>query len=365
MKKLFFLLILVASVISCNKKEPQYVITGNLDGLVDGGKIYLKQRKAGEYLTVDSAIVSNGSFMMVGKTGLPEMYYLYVDGKRGAGRFFLENSEIQITGSADTLYKIEVSGSSVQDEYKAFNDELSMFNDEFRANYEQRKLAKDAKDDEKLALLDAQSDSIYKKYIAFQLDYVKGHPASYISPTVLRGAAYDLDGNEIGEYLDAFDDSLNELAEVKALKERVEVLKKVAIGQPAPDFTQNDPDGNPVKLSSLFGSYLLVDFWAAWCGPCRAENPNIVKAYQKYHDKGFEVLGVSLDRDKDKWLEAVEKDGLLWAQVSDLQYWQNAAAKLYGINSIPGNVLLDKEGTIIARNVRGEELHEKLAELLD
>ncbi len=365
MKKLFFLLILVASVISCNKKEPQYVITGNLDGLVDGGKIYLKQRKAGEYLTVDSAIVSNGSFMMVGKTGLPEMYYLYVDGKRGAGRFFLENSEIQITGSADTLYKIDVSGSPVQDEYNAFNDELSTFNDEFRANYEQRKLAKDAKDDEKLALLDAQSDSIYKEYIAFQLDYVKGHPASYISPTILRGASYDLDGNELGEYLNGLDESLSGLEEVKTLNERAEVLKKVAIGQPAPDFTQNDPEGNPVKLSSLFGSYLLVDFWAAWCGPCRAENPNVVDAYKKYHDKGFDVLGVSLDRDKDKWLEAVEADELTWTQVSDLQYWQNDDAKLYGVNSIPGNFLLDKEGIILARNVRGEDLHKKLAELMD
>ena len=154
MKKLFFLLILVVSVLSCNQKEPQYVITGNLDGLTDGGKIYLKQRKAGEYVVTDSAIVSDGSFTMLGETGLPEMFYLFVDGKRGAGRFFLENSEIQITGSADTLYKMEVSGSTVQDEYKAFKDELNQFNDEFRANYEQRKLAKEAGDDEKLALLD-------------------------------------------------------------------------------------------------------------------------------------------------------------------------------------------------------------------
>jgi peroxiredoxin len=138
------------------------------------------------------------------------------------------------------------------------------------------------------------------------------------------------------------------------------------VGAIAPEFTQNDPDGNPVKLSSFRGKYLLVDFWASWCGPCRAENPNVVKAYTKYHDKGFEILGVSLDDEKGRtnWLNAIKKDGLTWKQVSDLKAWNNEAAQLYAIKAIPQNVLLDPSGKIIAKNLRAEALDKKLAELL-
>ena len=165
--------------------------------------------------------------------------------------------------------------------------------------------------------------------------------------------------------INGLDTSIAKLPMIKDLKDRVAVMKSVSIGQKAPDFTMNDPNGNPVSLSSKIGSkLLLIDFWAAWCNPCRQENPNVVKIYNQFHKKGFDIFGVSLDRTKDDWVKAIESDKLDWTQVSDLQFWNNAAAKLYAVNAIPANFLLDETGTIIGKNLRGEDLYNKVNEVL-
>ncbi len=139
---------------------------------------------------------------------------------------------------------------------------------------------------------------------------------------------------------------------------------RVRVGQPAPNFTQQNPDGQDISLSDLRGSYVMIDFWASWCRPCRMENPNVVRVYNKYHDKGFEIIGVSLDRSRDSWIGAIKQDGLTWKHVSDLQFWQNAVAQQYGVNAIPFTVLVDPKGVVIATELRGRALESKLAELL-
>jgi peroxiredoxin len=148
------------------------------------------------------------------------------------------------------------------------------------------------------------------------------------------------------------------------LGELVASINKTAVGSMAPDFSQNDPNGTPISLSSLRGKYVLVDFWASWCQPCRMENPNIVNAYKNFKDKGFEILGVSLDQDGAAWAKAITDDKLTWKHVSDLKYWDNEVAKMYGIRSIPASFLLDQEGKIIAKDLRGEALEAKLKELM-
>ena len=166
----------------------------------------------------------------------------------------------------------------------------------------------------------------------------------------------------LGPYANRFLDKYSKTAPEAAaqLQQLLKTSASFITGLPAPDFTMNDPDGKPINLSDFKGKVVLVDFWASWCGPCRRENPNVVRLYNEYRSKGFDILGVSLDRSKEPWLAAIEKDGLTWSHVSDLQGWGNAAAKLYGVSSIPHTVLLDKDGKIIARNLRGEALEAKL-----
>jgi len=147
------------------------------------------------------------------------------------------------------------------------------------------------------------------------------------------------------------------------MKQEIKRAEAFSKGGAAPDFTLPSPEGKDISLSDFRGKVLLIDFWASWCGPCRRENPNVVKVYEEYKDQGFEILGVSLDRKKERWLKAIEQDGLSWPQVSDLKGWQNAAAQLYGVRSIPHTVLLDREGKIIARNLRGPALEAKLKEV--
>src|SRR5690606_2445784 len=148
-----------------------------------------------------------------------------------------------------------------------------------------------------------------------------------------------------------------------AIEKELKMTSAFMIGGEAPDFTQNQPDGTPFSLSNLRGKVVLVDFWASWCGPCRRENPNVVKLYNRYKSQGFDILGVSLDKTQDRWVQAIEQDGLIWHHISDLKGWANEVAKMYGVSSIPHTILLDKEGRILARNLRGPQLEEKLREI--
>jgi peroxiredoxin len=207
--------------------------------------------------------------------------------------------------------------------------------------------------------------ALEKEMTELQKQFIRDNPASYFTPALIRSLSGDMNAQEIEESIAALDTNVAKVPVIQELKIRAAALKAVSVGQKAPDFTLNDVDGNPVSLSSKIGSkLLLVDFWAAWCGPCRQENPNVVKVYKEFNTKGFDVFGVSLDQSKDDWVKAIADDKLTWTHVSDLQYWNNAAAKLYAVNSIPANFLLDETGTIIARNLREEDLYNKVKEIL-
>jgi peroxiredoxin len=197
-------------------------------------------------------------------------------------------------------------------------------------------------------------------------DYIIANPASYVSPFFLSQLQYERNELQLDSLLNILDPVLNEVQLIVDMKDQVEKMKAVSVDKTAPDFTMNDVDGNPVKFSDVYSKnkYTLVDFWAAWCGPCRQENPNVVAVYNEFKSKGFTVLGVSLDRKREDWVKAIVDDKLAWQHVSDLSYWNNSAAKLYAVSSIPANFLVDSNGTILAKNLRGDRLKEIVAQLL-
>jgi len=364
MKKIIFLVTVIVFMAACSS-EPHYTIIGKIAGS-DSVTFLLQKRESGKILTIDSAVSQKGSFKMKGGAVVyPEMVQLVAKDKRMRTSFYLENSEITITGKLDSLFNAIIAGSKTQDEYQSFIDSNKPLSEKYSKTYIEYQSASSTRNTARVAELEKEAEAIQNEMTALQKNFVKDHPASYVAPSILNSLSYELEADEIESYINAMDTNIVKIPVIKNLKERVAVMKAVAVGQKAPDFTMNDVNGNPVTLYSKVGSkLLLVDFWAAWCGPCRQENPNVVKVYNEFNKKGFDVFGVSLDQKKEDWLKAIADDKLTWTHVSDLQYWNNTAAKMYAVNAIPANFLLDETGTIIGRNIRGEALYNKVNEIL-
>lgn len=350
------LLILILSVFVSCTKSPSYKLEINLRSAE--GKAYLAQRIKGEWIKLDSTEFVDGTCQFSGVVKNPDMYYLTVGNRKDRLGFFIENSVIKINGVIDSLSFAKVSGSVVNDEFKSLQDKLDELDKQGTEFFEKSKAAEKAGEKASADSLMALAENTFAAIDAQQKEYIKANPASYISPYLLSRVHYEMEAEELESFLSALDSKLDSMPTVLTLEERVRKLQSVAIGQIAPDFTMNDLNGNPVKLSDIYSKneYTLVDFWASWCGPCRRENPNVVATFNQYKNKGFGVFGVSLDTDKAKWEKAIADDQLAWPHVSDLKGWKNDAAALYSVNSIPANLLLDKTGKIVGRNLREEKL---------
>jgi peroxiredoxin len=364
MKKSIYLLVAAAILMSCSSK-PHYTVKAKIDGS-DSLTFYLQKREDGKTVSIDSAVSKKGLFTFkAGSVKYPQLIQLVAGNTRKRLAFYLENSEISVTGTLDSLFNAKVTGSVTQDEYNSFVESNKALSDLYSKAYQDYQAARRANNEVLQAAIEKRADSIQVEMSKLQKEYVKNHPKSYVTPSIVGSLSYEMEAEELESMINGLDTSIANLPQIKTLKERLNVMKTVAVGQKAPDFTLNDPSGTPVSLSSKIGAkVLLIDFWASWCNPCRQENPNVVKVFGEFHKKGFDIIGVSLDQDKDSWVKAIADDKLTWTHVSDLKYWGSDAAKLYAVNSIPSNLLLDDKGIIIARNLRGDDLYKKIKEVI-
>lgn len=344
MKHILFLLFALPLFVSAQKNDG-YVISGTITGYPDGTVVDLLNGNNGA--PEKTGKISDGKFELKGKVDVPDIKLLSFNKEGNYIPMFLDNSKVSVMADAKSLDRATVTGSKSHDEFKVYSTAIQP--------YQQMLSQQDVTFDEPTR----------NKGVAAMEGFLNQFPQSYVAPlAIYRIYQFTEDFTRVETLFSALPKDVQGTPVGQFLSSQIAESKINQVGSVMEDFTQADTTGKPFKLSSLRGKYVLVDFWASWCRPCRDENPNVVNAYQKYKNKNFTVLGVSLDKSRQPWMDAIYKDQLTWPHVSDLKGWQNAVAQQFKIYSIPQNLLIGPDGKIIAKNLRGAALGQKLAEVI-
>ena len=362
---------MLATLFGCQDEHDGYSISGNVEGVEDGKMVYVSRLEANNQPTrMDSVAVNNESFSLKLKdVDQPALSFLTFEGLNGNVLYIAENEPIEFKINKDELRESEIKGGRENEAFLAYLDHLKGLNERVvKSRTEmQQQMAGGNSTPEDMDEFRKKEDAIKAEDLEVKKRMIKENPDAFVSALILTdmqsiGASSD----EVREYYEMLAEEVKETPMAINIKTNLDKVSAVDIGSEAPKFSGPNPEGEEIALGDAMGKVTLIDFWAAWCRPCRVENPNIVKVYEKYHDKGFNVIGVSLDRadQRDRWLQAIKDDNLTWTQISNLQFWEEPIAQLYGVRAIPAAFILDENGVIVAKNVRGEALERTVKELL-
>ena len=362
---------LLALLASC-EEDAGYTISGTYENAPEGQQIFISELNEDNNQTtiIDTVEVVDGKFELdLPEKEAPKISFLTVEGTRGNVLYIADNTPISFEIYGDSLYASEVTGgkdNKILYDYLATlredNKELTALRNEMMAAFQ-------SQDSTVLTEIQERRKELVDMALQEKVELVEAHPNSIVSLMVLQDILNSqmVSTSEVRELYESLSPQIKETGLAETIDEAITNMSLVEIGGKAPNFSAPTPEGGEISLNDAMGEVTLIDFWASWCKPCREENPNIVNVYEKYHDKGLNIIGVSLDRpgQKDKWLQAIEEDNLAWNQVSNLMFWQDPIAQQYGVRAIPAAFLLDENGVIVAKDLRGEDLENKVAELLE
>lgn len=376
MKKLFLSLSLIIGLVACSTKPEGYVLNGTLTGDVENGtQVFIRKINANNQpIDIDTTTVENGKFSITGTVDSPDLIYVFIDQVQGYTPLVAENGTIELTAQKDSLNFAKVKGTVQNEIFFKYLDHSRTLSDKAMSIQKDLQAASMAGNEATVNSLRDEFAELQEEYKNFELQFIKDNPNGLISALLIDKALNGriVDSAEAQEMYDALTLEIKETVPGKKIgtslafaKEREEKGKNTAIGATAPNFSGPTPDGGEISLKEVMGKVTIIDFWAAWCKPCRVENPNVVNVYNKYHEKGLNIIGVSLDRKEEDWKKAIADDKLTWNHISSLDYFDDAIAKLYNIDAIPATFILDENGVIIAKNLRGAALEQKISELLD